>query len=385
MIRCIKCNQVHAITKSGIVRGKQRYRCKDCNLFFTFPDKEGKPTPVRQQQAPTIRDIATELNISKSTVSRALQAHSDINEHTRNAVIDMARKLNYHPNLLAKSLVNKKSNTIGIIVPEFVNYFFPTLIIGAQEVAARAGYNVIICQSQESAKTEVANVNVLLSSRVEGVIVSMTKETKQYDHFRTFEKLSIPMVFFNRICEPLDTSRVTVNDYEGAFKGVEHLIKNGFTKIAHIAGPGNLLLSHNRLKGYQDALKKYRMPINDKYIIPYNLTDSHARKCAQKLLQLRDRPDAIFCLNDVCTTQALLVAKEMGIAVPQELGIVGFGNNPLSAYIEPSLTTIEQPVHEMGRVAMDILIDHITKGYGQYTPVHRTLATKLVVRASSVK
>lgn len=385
MIRCVKCGQVHAITKSGIVRGRQRYHCKDCNVYFTIREKTNTPVPVRPHQAPTIRDIATALNISKSTVSRALQAHSDINENTRNAVLEMARQLNYHPNYLAKSLVNKKSNTIGIIVPEFVNYFFPTLIIGAQEIAADAGYNVIICQSQESVKTEVANVNVLLSSRVDGVIVSMTKETKQFDHFKSFERLSIPMVFFNRVCDAIDTSKVTVNDYEGAFKGVEHLIKNGFKKIAHIAGPDNLLLSRNRLNGYLDALKKYRMPINEKYIIQYNLTESDARKSVKKLLTIPDRPDAIFCLNDICTTQALLVAKKMNIKVPHELGIVGFSNNPMSAYLEPTLTAIEQPIHEMGRVAMRILIDHIEKGTGKYVPVHKTLPTKLVIRQSSVK
>jgi DNA-binding LacI/PurR family transcriptional regulator len=385
MIRCVKCGQVHAITKSGIVRGRQRYHCKDCNLYFTITEKTNTPTTERQHQMPTIRDIATALNISKSTVSRALQAHSDINESTRKAVLDMARKLNYHPNSLAKSLVNKKSNTIGIIVPEFVNYFFPTLIIGAQEIAAGAGYNVIICQSQESVKTEIANVNVLLSSRVDGVIISMTKETKQFDHFKSFEQLAIPTVFFNRVCDDINTSKVTVNDYEGAFKGVEHLIKNGFKKIAHIAGPDNLILSHNRLNGYRDALKKYNIPINNKYIIPYDLTEEHARKSAKKLLQLSNRPDAIFCLNDVCTTQTLLVAKEMGIKVPGELGIVGFSNNPLSAYIEPSLTTIEQPVHEMGRAAMRILIDQIGKGAGKYKLVHQTLPTKLVIRQSSVR
>ncbi len=262
MIRCIKCGQVHAITKSGIVRGKQRYYCKDCKLYFTLSEKKSAHDGTRQM--PTIRDIATALNISKSTVSRALQAHSDINESTRKAVLNMARKLNYHPNLLAKSLVNKKSNTIGIIVPEFVNYFFPTLIIGAQEVATKAGYNVIICQSQESVKTEIANVNVLLSSRVDGVIISMTKDTKKFDHFKLFEQLSIPTVFFNRVCEEMNTSRVTVNDYEGSFNGVEHLIKNGFRKIGHIAGPDNHSLSHKRLNGYLDALNKYKIPLDKK-------------------------------------------------------------------------------------------------------------------------
>lgn len=385
MIRCIKCNQVHAISKAGVVRGIQRYYCKDCKIYFTVNDKKALKETARQKQMPTIMDIATALNISKSTVSRALQAHSEINEETRKSVLEMARKLNYHPNYIAKSLVNKKSNTIGIIVPEFVNHFFPLLIIGAQEVASKAGYNVIICQSQESAKTEIANVNTLLSSRVDGVIISMTRQTKNIDHFKSFEHLSIPIVFFNRICEAMNTSRVMVNDYEGAFKGVEHLIKNGFKKIAHIGGPLNLSLSHNRLNGYLDALKKHKIAIDKNLIIHYDLTENKARQSAEVLLNKKNRPDAIFCLNDVCTTQTLLVAKEMKINVPEELGIVGFSNNPLSAYIEPGLTSIEQPVHEMGRTAMRLLINHIEKGFGNYTPVHEILPTKLVIRKSSVR
>jgi len=388
MIRCSKCGQVHAITKSGVVRGKQRYCCKDCGIYFTVPSVSttaAVPPPKRPGHIATILDIAKALDISKSTVSRALQGHKDIKEETRKAVVKMARQLDYQPNLLAKSLVSSKSNTIGIIVPEFVNSFFPTVIIGAQQVASEAGFNVIICQSQESVKTEIANTQVLLASRVQGVIISMTRETSEFDHFRAFGRHGIPVVFFNRICEKINASRVIVNDYEGAYNAVEHLILNGYRKIAHISGPSNLRLSQNRLKGYLDALKAHRLPAREKWVIHHDLTKDNAWASAKKLLTMKSPPDAIFCVNDPAAIQTLLYAKSKGIRVPDDLGIVGFSDDPISSIIEPQLTTVKQPVSEMGKIAMSILLEQIEKGPGQYTPVHTKLTTSLIVRQSSIR
>ncbi|GAC1430503.1 MAG: LacI family DNA-binding transcriptional regulator [Chitinophagaceae bacterium] len=333
----------------------------------------------------TIVDIARALNISKSTVSRALHEHSDINRQTRDAVLNMARQLDYQPNLLAQSLVNSKTNTIGIIVPEFLTYFFPTVIIGAQEVAAAAGYNVIICQSQESFKTEVANTNVLLASRVDGVLISMTKETKKFEHFKTFGRYGIPVVFFNRICEEIDTSKVLVNDYEGAFKAVEHLIQNGYKNIAHIGGPPVLRITHNRLNGYTDALKKYKLPVKKDMIVHSDLSPKAAWQCAGKLLNRKNRPDAVFCVNDPTAIQLMLFAKKKRIIIPDELGVVGFSNDPMAAVIEPSLTTVEQPVADMGRTAMHILLDAIKQGVTNFSPLRQSLQTSLIVRQSSVR
>ncbi|MHA4810750.1 LacI family DNA-binding transcriptional regulator [Flavitalea flava] len=384
MIRCTKCGQVHAITKSGLARGKQRYYCKDCQIYFTIPAAQQDMAPSPTHIA-TILDIARALNISKSTVSRALQGHTDIKEETRKAVVQMAKKLDYQPNLLAKSLVNSRSNTIGIIVPEFLTSFFPTVIIGAQQIAGEAGYNVIICQSQESVQTEMANTQVLLASRVDGVIISMTRETSDFDHFRTFGRHGIPIVFFNRICEKINTSRVTVNDYEGAYNAVEHLILNGYKRIAHISGPPKLRVSQNRLKGYLDALKTHKLPTHEKWILHHDLTAENAWDSAKKLLTQKTRPDAIFCINDPAAIQTLLYAKSRGIKVPDELGIVGFSDDPISSVIEPQLTTVKQPVSEMGRTAMRLLLEQIKNGNAPYTPVHTKLPTNLIVRQSSVR
>ena len=382
MIKCTRCNHVHAIIRAGIVRGKQRYFCKDCNIYFTLPGETVVDVPQLKKHMTTIVDIAKALNISKSTVSRALHEHGDINPQTRAAVLEMARQLDYQPNLLAQSLVKSKSNTIGIIVPEFLTYFFPTIIMGAQQVAAQAGYNVIICQSQESYKTEVANANVLLANRVDGVLISMTKETKKFDHFKAFERHGIPVVFFNRICDEMDTSKVLVNDYEGALKAVEHLIKNGYRNIAHIGGPPALLITHNRLNGYRDALAKYHLPFKEELVVHCDLSKKNAIHCAEKLLDLKNRPDAVFCVNDPVAIQLMLVAKKRKIEIPSELGIVGFSNDPISEVIEPALTTVQQPVADIGRSAAGILLDAIKKG-ADYSPVHQSLKTTLIVRESS--
>ncbi len=377
---------VHAISKSGKLRGKQRYYCKECNIYFTIHDTEKKDLldNNNKRHIATIADIAKALNVSKSTVSRALHEHSDINEQTRRAVLQMAKELDYQPNLLAKSLVQNKTNTIGIIVPEFLTYFFPTVIIGAQQIASAAGYNVIICQSQESYETEVSNANVLIANRVDGVLISMTRETKNFDHYKRFERHGIPVVFFNRVCDEMNVPKVLVNDYNGAFKATEHLIKSGYRRIAHIGGPANLRLSHNRLNGYKDALKKHKLPILDELITSCDLSKQAAIKSAKQLLELATPPDAVFCVNDPAAIQLMLVAKNKGIDIPEDLGVVGFSNDPIAAIIEPSLTTVEQPVAEMGRKAMQLLIDKLNGHIGKSTPAYLSLNTKLVVRKSSV-
>ncbi|MBO9620461.1 MAG: LacI family DNA-binding transcriptional regulator [Niabella sp.] len=386
MVRCIHCGEVHAITRSGIVRGKQRYYCKDCKLYFIL--KEEAPSQAIASVRPhmtTIVDIAKALNISKSTVSRALHEHSDINEQTRNDVLEMARKLDYQPNLLAKSLVNSKSNTIGIIVPEFLTYFFPTIIMAAQEVATKAGYNVIICQSHESRKTEKANANVLLLNRVDGVLVSMTRETNSFEHFKTFERHGIPIVFFNRVCEEINTSKVLVDDYKGSFMAVEHLIQSGYKNIAHIGGPLSLQLTHNRLNGYLAALKKYGLASGKDQIIHCDLSKKGAINAAETLLtKKRNRPDAVFCVNDPVAIQLIMLARKKGIRVPRELGVVGFSDDPMAEIIDPGLTTIQQPVSIIGREAMELLLRSI-QTEGKAEPIVRSLKPKLVIRGSSVR
>nr|WP_293844246.1 LacI family DNA-binding transcriptional regulator [uncultured Arsenicibacter sp.] len=333
---------------------------------------------------PTIIDIARQLGISKSTVSRALTAHPNVNAKTRQQVLELAEKLDYQRNQLAISLLTNQTRTIGIMVPEFISFFFPKVIIGAQEELAKAGYNVVICHSNESYEIEVTSAKSLFASRVDGLIVSHTKETRNFDHFRTFTRKGIPVVFFNRVWENEDVSKVVVDDYTGAYQAVEHLIQTGRRRIAHLSGPDTLPNSRSRLNGYLDALKHYDVPVDPSLVISYDLTLEKANIYVNHLLNLPEPPDALFAINDPTAIEALKVVKSRGLRVPDDLAIVGFSDDPISALIEPGLTSVAQPVSEIGQEAARLLLAHLAAPAGQATePTTITLPTRLVVRGST--
>lgn len=331
----------------------------------------------------TIVDIAQKLNLSKSTVSRVLTGHPSVSEKTRKAVMELAEQLDYQRNMLSISLLNKKSNTIGIIIPEFISSYFPQVIMGAQEVAAREGYNVIIGHSNETYETEVANTKLMLANQVDGLLVSITKETRNFDHLKVFERKGIPIVFFNRVCEDMNVPKVVVDDYEGAFRAVEHLIKRKKKRIAHLAGPDTLSISVKRLRGYKDALKKYNIPIDEELIIPYDLTIAKVKIYVNHLLRLDNPPDAIFAINDPTAIEALQIVKKKGLQVPKDIAIVGFSNDNISGLIEPALTTVSQPVKEIGSTAAQLLVDQINRDISEWKSIIRVLKTELIVRKSS--
>ena len=331
----------------------------------------------------TIVDIAKKLNLSKSTVSRVLTGHPSVSDKTRQAVLELAGQLDYQRNMLSISLLNRKSNTIGIIVPEFISSYFTQVIMGAQEVAAAAGYNTIICHSNETYETEVANTKLMLANQVDGVLVSLTKETRNFDHLKIFERKGIPIVFFNRVCEDMDVPKVMVDDYEGAFRAVEHLIKRKKKRIAHLAGPDSLPISVKRLKGYKAALKKYNIPIDEELIILYDLSIGKVKIYVNHLLRLANPPDAIFCINDPTAIEALQIVKKKGLDVPKDIAIVGFSNDFASDLIDPPLTTVSQPVREIGSTAAQLLIDQINRDVSEWKSIIKVLKTELIVRKSS--
>jgi LacI family transcriptional regulator, galactose operon repressor len=216
----------------------------------------------------TIKDLAKELDISPSTVSRALKDHPDISPETKRLVKQLAEQMNYKPNLIAQGLRKSKTNTIGVIVPELIHFFFSTVISGIENVAYARGYNVILCQSDENYDREVTDTRALWNSRVDGMLVSLSRQTIKFDHFQELLDEELPMVFFDRITDELKTSQVIVDDYLGAYKAVELLINKGCKKIVHLAGPENLEISKNRLKGYSDALESHDLVVDQQYIYP---------------------------------------------------------------------------------------------------------------------
>nr|WP_229252626.1 substrate-binding domain-containing protein [Dyadobacter sp. CECT 9275] len=370
--------------KAGYIRGKQRYVCKSCHHFFTIA---GEHSPQDQQRKrrhqTTIIDIAKAIGISNSTVSRALHGHSDISRETRQAVLEMAAELDYQPNQLAYSLAKNKTNTIGMIVPEFFNSFFPNVIIGAHQILTEAGYNLTIMQSNESYDIEISNTRAMLANRADGLLISLTQETNNFEHLAVFEKRGIPIVLFNRVCDGLEVPKVVVNDFEASFQAVEHLILNGYERIAHLGGPLSLMVSRERLRGYKAALEKHGKPLDENMIIQGMLTQQKARIYGQYLLDLPARPDAVFAVNDSSAIEIMLIAKEKGISIPDELGVVGFSDNPESAYIGPGLTTVRQPTREMGVTVANWILQLLEDDADTEIPERKVLQTELIIRGSS--
>lgn len=331
----------------------------------------------------TIKDIAKELGISASTVSRALKDHPDISQQTKDKVQELAKKYNYRPNAVALSLRNRKSNIIGVIIPQIIHHFFSSVISGIEDVCSENGYHVMICQSNESYEREVTNTYALMDSQVDGVIISMTKETKEYEHFKDIRRNNVPMVFFDRVCKQLATDQVVIDDFKAAFNAVEHLINIGKTKIIHFAGPQNLEIGYLRRKGYEEALRKYNIPINKSLI--YNCDKlEEAKHIITDLIKTKNLPEAIFAVNDSTAIGALSSLNRHKIKIPEEVAIVGFTNGLISTVTEPPLTTVEQNGYLMGQKAAQLLLRRINSKE-EIIYKKEIIPTELLIRESTLK
>ncbi len=334
----------------------------------------------------TIQEIAERLGVSKSTVSRALKDHPDISQKTKDAVNKLAKELDYQPNTLALNLRQQRSKTIGIIVPELVHYFFSTVISGVEDIAHKAGYNVIITQSNEQHEREVFNAQALYASRVDGLLVSLASNTDDVDHLRNLYQKEMPIVFYDRASEDLNVSKVLIDDFKGGFLATEHLILQGCRRIAHLFGPPNLMISQQRSAGYKAALQKYQLPIDEQLIIPCEgATIEGGFFPTQSLLQRStERPDGIFASNDITAIGAMKALKNAHVRIPHDIALIGFSDWQLSAFTEPALSSISQSGFQIGQRAAELLLDEIQAPEGQ-RPAPRTeiLAPSLVVRASS--
>lgn len=329
----------------------------------------------------TIKDLAKKLNISVSTVSRALRNASDVNPQTRKAVLNLASELNYEPSSIARSLVKKQTNIIGVIVPTIDSSYFSQALCGMTDVANEHGYHVMFCQSNETANQEINSIKKLIASKVDGLLVSVSKESTDPQEFIKIQNKGIPIVMYDRILNGVSCSKVIVDEYEGAYKAVEHLIKKGCKTIAHVAGPNDLSVSVNRLNGYLDALKDNHLPIRKEYIVECKNFEEDALQAIKKLIRLDPPPDGIFFINDLSAVKALKYLDKKGIRVPQDIRIVGFNDDPISTFIEPSITTVMQPGYEVGKLAMGILIEEIQNKKSENETV--TLRTRLILRDSS--
>ncbi|ASZ14080.1 LacI family transcriptional regulator [Chitinophaga pendula] len=329
----------------------------------------------------TIKDIAHALNISVSTVSRALRDTYDVNAETRQIVLEKAAELNYKPNFNAIGLVRNRTHTMGVLLPEITNYYFSTLFTGIQEVAYAAGYNLILFVTGNDADREVDVVRNLSLSSLDGLLVCVSSQADSEQHFQEVMDNGIPVVFFDRVAAHIATSKVMQDDYNGAFEATTHLLQNGYRKIAHIAGPEGLTFTQRRLKGYLDALRQYKLPVRPEWIVHSGFTQDHGENDLEQLWLCEDTPDAIFAVNDRKAVGAILALKRKDIRVGKEVGVIGFTNDPVAAIVSPSLSTIAEPAFEIGKISCQLLLKHIQKK--RFEPEEVVLPGRLIVRESS--
>jgi LacI family transcriptional regulator len=329
----------------------------------------------------TIKDIAKALNISASTVSRALKDHPDISRETKDAVNSLASKLRYKPNAVALSLKNSRTNTIGVIVPEIVHYFFSSVISGIEDVAYDAGYNVMICQSNERYAREIINAQALESNRVEGALVSISKETHDFTHLQNLSDNGVPIVFFDRAPEDQEVDRVIIDDRKAAYNATTHLIETGCKRIAHLSTQQTLGIGFERLAGYKQALEEHGMPFREELVI---VADSFelAGDATRNLMHLKTPPDAIFAVNDMTAVGAMKTLQRMSIPVPEKVAIIGFSAGFFSDITTPTLSSVDQHGYEMGVKATKLLLQRIEKpAMGQHLTQY--IDTHLVLREST--
>lgn len=339
-------------------------------------------------EAVTIKDIAKTLGISTSTVSRALRDSYEISPETKQLVLDCAEKLNYRPNPIALSLKEKRSRSIGVVVCEIANSFFSQVINGIESIAYDRGYNVIISQSRESYEREVIDLQYLASRSVDGLLITLSTETSDLQHLKGLHERGLPIVLFDRITDEINTHKVIVDNFQGAFDATEHLIQNGHKNIAAITNSEFLSITHERLSGYKEALIRNGLEVKESFIQPCfygGMIFDEIDEAINKLLSQRVKPDAIFTTSDKLTTGCLKSFKRRGIKVPDDISLVGFSNSDLAELIDPPLTIVRQPAYDMGKDATELLLQLIESKRPTKEFEKRILTPELQIRESSMK
>ncbi len=332
----------------------------------------------------TIHDLARELNVSASTVSRALQNHPRISQSTRNQVQKLAARYNYQPNVVASSLRMGKSKTVGVIVPRINRNFFANVIGGLEEVLAASGFNLMICQTHERVENEITALKTLINARVDAVILSISMETTQDDHLRMLIDSGIQLCFFDRAIENINAGSVVIDDRLGAYMNVKHLLEQGYRRIIHVAGASHITIYRERKMGYLKAMDEAGIDVPPAWIMEMDLVLEGGESAFMAGLELDTPPDAFFCAGDFAALGVMQAAKRHGLRIPQDLGVTGFANEPFTAYLEPSLTTVDQKGGEMGRRVAEMFL----RNEVEHTPSERceqiVLSPELIIRKSSL-
>ena len=334
------------------------------------------------QKRASISDIAKELNLAVSTVSRALSGHSRISEATRKRVWKLAEQLNYQPNHLAAALRKGRSNTLGVIVPHIDGHFFSQVMKGAEAVANRAGFNVLLCQSNEDYGQEQKNVDTMINAQVDDIMVSVARTTHDYKHFDKIKKRDIPLVFFDRILDGPEVNAVELDDFQGGYQSTKHLLEQGCRRIAHFGGPQHLNIYINRFGGYRQALQEYGIPIEEELVLFSDMWEADGRAGMEQLLALPKPPEAVFSASDFSIVGAMRVLKERKLRIPEDIALSGFSNESFTSLTEPNLTSVDQCCEEMGLAAMRLLLEMVQEH--EQAPRKIVIQPRLMKRESSL-
>lgn len=337
------------------------------------------------QKEITIYDLARELNLSAATVSRALKNHHAINKNTKKRIIEKAEELGYRHNNFASNLRKQKTHTIGIIVHELNSNFITSVLAGIEKVTTAAKYDIIIAHSSESYEKETANALNLFHKRVDGVIASLSFDTKDLDHFQVFASRGIPVIFFDRVEENSESTKVIIDNYKSGYQATQHLIEQGCKKIVMVTANLNRNVYAQRFKGYKDALFDNKIVFDENLLLIKDLSERCGVEAAMQILKMNPLPDGAFITNDFSAAVCMQTLKDNGISIPKDIAVVGFNNDAISKIVEPQLTTINYPGIDIGEIAATNLINHL-KGVSNIAQTNTIVVrSDLIIRKSSLK
>jgi LacI family transcriptional regulator len=332
----------------------------------------------------TIHDIAKELNVAASTVSRALQDHPRISLPMRKAVQKLAAKYDYRPNHIATSLRRGRGNTVGVIVPRINRNFFSNVIGGMEEELSSGEQNLIICQTRERYRDEVAAIQTMINARVNAVVMSISIETNKSDHIDLLLEHGIKLYFFDRVMEGVEAGAVMIDDRLGAYLSVRHLLDQGYRKIIHVAGSKRISIYDNRRKGYLEAMTEAGIEVPPDWIIEKPLVIEGGESAFETAMNRSEKPDAMFCSGDFAALGVLQAARKKGLRLPEDLGLTGFANEPFTAFVEPPITTVDQHAGEMGRILAKMCLACCNEEEPSEDFEKIVLKPELIVRKSSL-
>jgi LacI family transcriptional regulator len=331
-----------------------------------------------------LKQLAKELNLSFSTVSKALRDSHEISTDTKNRVLAKAKELNYQVNPLASSFRKQKSRTIAVVIPEVVNDFFGPVINGIESIAQEKSYHVLIYLTHEDMEKEVAITQLLQNGRVDGIMMSLSEQTSDTTHLEALKEKGIPLVFFDRTVDQPDAPKVTTDDYNCGIKATEHLIENGCKQIAFLSISQHLSISNKRMNGYLEALKKNHIKPDSALIVSCDSDDAKNNERIKELLKREDRPDGIFASVEKLAISTYKICEELRLNIPNDVKIVTFSNSYTAAFLNPSLTTVTQPAYEMGREAAAVLFKLIEKKK-PVSPIENIVLNSVLIVRNSTK